>query len=169
MAGNGKTKRKYDPRRSLSAALRVGDRWHARQPLSDAQMRDLGIAYHVAFDLMRSGRGDEESWSTLACMTNIAVVFAEQGMGKEHLAALLRALEGIRRAKVRADASGRWAFDGDALAAIEHGLRIHDAQMEIATVGETRAVLAEVERRIGRKIGTRPTPDKVDNHERIAA
>jgi hypothetical protein len=165
MAGNRKPKRKYDPRRALSMALRVEDRFRTRQPLDESQTRDMGIAYHVAFDLMRSGRGDEESWSTLACMTNIAVVMAEQGIGGEHMAALARALDGIRRAKDRGRATGRWAFDGDALAAMVDALAIHDAQLEAATIGDTRAALAEVERRIGRKLGETPAAEP----QRLAA
>jgi hypothetical protein len=114
---------------------------------------------------MRSGRGNEESWSTLACMTNIAVVMAEQGIGGEHLALIARALDGIRRAKERGRASSRWAFDGDALAAMEHALAIHDAQLQVATIGDTRAALAEVERRIGHKLVDQPSAEQ----QRLAA
>lgn len=156
MPGNKKPKRKHDPRRALRAALRVDERARNRRPLHEKQTRDLGIAYHVSFDLMRSGRGTEETWSALACSMNIAIVMAEQGIGSEHLAPLVRALDGIKRAKERGRLTGRWALDGDAITAIENALAIHDAQLEAATTGEVRAALAEVERRIGKKFGEAP-------------
>lgn len=168
MAGNKRPNRKYDPRRALQAAFRVEERARNRQPLHETQTRDLGIAYHIAFEQMRSGRGTEEAWSALACATDIAIVMAEQGIGSEHLAPLVRALDGVKRAKERGQISGRWVFDGDAITALENALMIHDAQLEAATTGEVRAALAEVERRIGMKIGDALEEDAAEP-QRMAA
>lgn len=129
-------------------AVRVTQRMRNRMPLADDQTRDMGIAFHIAYDLMRDGRGDEEQWSTLACMIDIAVTLAQQGTGSEHLDELRAALDGIHRAKVRGDATGKWAFDGDALRAMETALAIHDAQLAVTTVGEALNAIAEVERQI---------------------
>jgi hypothetical protein len=118
-----------------------------REPMSESQARDLGIAYHVAFDRMLRA-GDEEAWNTVTCSLNIALVLAEHGLGKEYEPALVRALDGTFRAKLRAERTGRWAYDGDAINDIRDAFALHDEQMKIATVAEARAALAEVHRRI---------------------
>ncbi|MCA7945626.1 hypothetical protein LGM32_17305 [Burkholderia vietnamiensis] len=157
MAGTKKKPRaKYDPRRALSAAHRLDARAHGRRQLHDSQMRDLGIAYRIAFEQMRSGRGDVSTWSTIHGMTHMAIAIAERGIGHEHADALERALAGIERAERHGIATGRWLFDGDALSAVGAALNIHDAQLEAATIGDAREAITEAERRIDRKVGVRP-------------
>lgn len=154
MAGTKKPKRKYDPSKAVKTILNRREREYMQQPLYNDHMRDLGIAFHVAFDLMRSGRGDEETWSTLACVTDLALILAAKGLGEEHIEQLREALAGLRRTKERADATGRWAFDGDAMTAVALALEIHDAQLRAATVGEMREAMEDVQRQLGRKIGS---------------
>lgn len=154
-----KPKRKYDPRRALSAALRLDTMAHNRRRLNDAQIRDMGISYRIAFDLMRSGRGERANLATLECMTNIAIAMAEHGIGHEHAGSLERALGGIDRAERNGRATGRWLFDGDALSAVDTALDIHDAQLEVTTIGDAREAIKEAERRIDRKIGAQPAND----------
>ncbi len=138
----------YNPSRTVDRIERRVDKREQARPLQDDQMRDLGIAYRIAYDLLRTGLGNEESWSTLACVLDIASALAESGMGAEHLPTIRDALDGMHRAKERAQRTGRWALDGDALNAVRNGLAIHDAQVEAATKGDMRAAMAEVERRI---------------------
>ncbi|KVT92656.1 hypothetical protein WK60_13780 [Burkholderia ubonensis] len=160
MAGTKKKPRsKHDPRRALSAARRLDARAHGRRQLHESQMRDLGIAYRIAFDRMRSGRGDVSTWSTINGMTHMAIAMAERGIGHEHADALDRALAGVDRSERHGIATGRWLFDGDALSAVGTALDIHDAQLEAATIGDAREAINEAERRIDRKIGARPAND----------
>lgn len=81
-------------------------------------------------------------------MLDIASALAESDIGAEHLPTIRDALDGMQRAKERAQRTGRWALDGDALNAVRTALNIHDAQVGIATKGDMRAAMAEVERRI---------------------
>lgn len=138
----------YNPARTVERIVRRVDKREQARPLQDDQMRDLGIAYRIAFDLLRTGRGTEESWSTLTCVLDIASTLAESDMGAEHLPTIRDALDGLHRAKERAQRTGRWALDGDALNAVRKGLEIHDLQIDAATKGDMRAAMAEVERRI---------------------
>ncbi|MBN3822289.1 hypothetical protein G3O00_01480 [Burkholderia sp. Ac-20384] len=160
MAGTKKKPRsKYDPRRALSAAERLDARAHGRRRLLDSQLRDMGIAYRIAFDRMRSGRGDASTWSTLNGMMHIAAAMAERGIGYEHTDELDRALAGIERAERHGRESGCWTFDGDALSAVCDALIIHDAQLEVATIGDAREAIEEAERRIDQEMGARPAND----------
>lgn len=168
MPRSTKPRKKHDPRRALSMAQRLANRSIERQPLRDSQTRDLGIAYRVAFDLLRSGRGTEESWSTLACALDMADVFAGCGIGPEHEALIGDALDGMARAKERSKRTGRWVLDGDALNDVRNALMVYDAQIEAATVGDMREAIAEVERRIDAKFAL-PAAQGAAEPQRMAA
>lgn len=51
-----------------------------RTPLADDQQRDLGIAYHASLQALLRGHGTEQTWATLACSLNIALILCEQGI-----------------------------------------------------------------------------------------
>ncbi|WP_261533074.1 hypothetical protein [Burkholderia multivorans] len=153
MARNKKPRKQYRPRpsnrcASLGPIQRAAQALIDREPMSDDQARDLGIAYHMSLERMLKGSGDEETWSTVTCSLNIALVLAERGIGAEFEAQIVRALDGAFRAKQRADQTGRWVYDGDAIHEIREALAVHDEQMRVALVGEVRAALREVHRRI---------------------
>lgn len=118
------------------------------QLLSDDQITDLGIAYHMAFKDMVNGHANEQNWAIVVASLNIAVVLAERVAGGEYLACIVQAMEGAMRAKARAAKSGQWGFDGDAIKDIQTALEIHDAQVECSTKAEMRAALIEVRRRV---------------------
>jgi hypothetical protein len=97
---------------------------------------------------MRSGRGDEQQWGTVVFTLNMAMLLAEAGYGPEYEPLLARALEGAFRARLRADQSGKWGFDGPALTAIAEALEVHEAQLEAATQADILAARDEMKRRI---------------------
>ncbi|EPS1221633.1 hypothetical protein ACVBR5_000859 [Burkholderia cenocepacia] len=153
MARNRKPRKQYRPRPmgrcgALGPIQRAAQAMIDREPMSDDQARDLGLAYHLSLERMLKGTGDEESWSTVTCSLNIALVLAERGIGAEYEALFVRALDGAFRAKQRAAQTGRWAYDGDAIHDIREAFLVHDEQMQIALVGQVRAALNEVHRRI---------------------
>lgn len=49
--------KKYNPSRTVERIVRRVNRIEQARPLQDDQMRDLGIAYRIAFDLLRTGHG----------------------------------------------------------------------------------------------------------------
>ncbi|AJX59487.1 hypothetical protein AQ938_06700 [Burkholderia pseudomallei] len=153
MAKSKKPRRPYRPRPSsrcdaLGPIQRAAQAAIDRAPMSEDQARDLGIAYHLSLERMLKGTGDEEAWSTVTCSLNIALVLAERGIAADDVELLVRALEGAFRAKQRAAQTGRWAYDGDAIHDIREAFAVHDEQMRVALVGEVRAALNEVHRRI---------------------
>lgn len=130
----------------VCAALALYDA-DPRRPLSDDQVRDLGLNYRMAFRAMLNGGATEERWSICVCSLNIALVLAERGLGEEYIPRINEALAGAFRAKVRAGSIGSWGFDGPAIQAIKDAFDVHDEQLTLATKNETRAALHEVHRR----------------------
>ncbi len=150
-------KKSYKPRPvNCVAAFAVIDLLHAeahaaevaKRPLSSSQVADLGVGYWLAFDDMTQGRACAEKWAVVAGALNIALVLTDMGIGDAYQSWVVAALEGAFRAKVRADKSGTWGYDGEAISDIKDAFEVYDAQLNRATQDEMRKAVAEVYRRI---------------------
>ena len=146
MSRSKKPRRKYDPTRWLHRAVTANEQRRDANPLTDSQQRDLGLAYHIAFENMLK-RGSEEDWYILASSMNVALVLAERGYGEEFIPEVKAAMESLMDCKYRADRTGRWAFDGDGIQAMRTALTLHDQQCALATRAEIKAVLQAIVKR----------------------
>jgi len=145
--------KKYRPRLvaqagGLAAIAKCVARGQDAAPLAGDQLSDLGLAYWLSLEQLRTGAATEEAWSCVVTALNIAMAMTEADIGAEHEQTVVRALAGAFRAKTRSASSGNFRLDGDALRDIEAALTIHDAQMQVATRAETVAALQLVRRRI---------------------
>jgi hypothetical protein len=125
---------------------------HARgenaSTLTSDQTTDLGVAYWLSFENLRTGDANEESWSCVACALNVGLVLCEKGIGAEYVDALVKALDGCFRAKIRSAKSGNFRLDGEALRDIETALQIHDQQMAIAKRWEVTDAMNTIYKRL---------------------
>lgn len=112
------------------------------------QVTDLGVAYWLSFENLRSGDANEEAWSCVACSLNVARILCEKGIGAEYEQHLATALDGAFRAKMRSAKSGNFRLDGDALRDIEIALHIHDQQMALAKRWEVTAAMQTIYQRL---------------------
>ena len=119
-----------------------------RMPLADDQTRDLGLAYHLALQALLNGNGTEQTWSTLACSINIALLLSECGIEAAAIPTIKIAQEALLRVRDRAQRTGKWAFDGEGIRVILAAVNIHDEQVGIATRKQITDALHEVHRRI---------------------
>jgi hypothetical protein len=118
------------------------------RPIEDENLTDLGIAYWMAFREMVMGKSSESIWSVVTCSLNIALILCERGIGEEFKPYVIKALDGAFRAKVRADSTKTWRYDGEAISAIRQALEAHDEQIKLATKQQMREALNEVHRRV---------------------
>jgi hypothetical protein len=125
---------------------------HARgenaSTLKPDQVTDLGVAYWLSFENLRTGDANEESWSCVTCSLNVGLVLCEKGIGAEYEQALVKALDGAFRAKIRSAKTGNFRLDGEALRDIETALQIHDQQMAIAKRWEVTAAMNTIYKRL---------------------
>ena len=125
---------------------------HARgenaSPLKPDQVTDIGVAYWLSFENLRTGSASEEAWSCVACALNVALVLCEKGIGAEYVDSLVKALDGCFRAKIRSAKTGNFRLDGEALRDIETALKIHDQQMEIAKRWEVTEAMQTIYKRL---------------------
>ena len=121
---------------------------HTHITLAQDQRRDIGIAYRASLQAMLRGHGTEQTWSTLACTINLALMLAEQGIYPHTISTIKRAQEALIRSKSRAEKCGTWAFDGDGLRDILAVANSHDEQLELAKRSQVVQAIKEVHRRI---------------------
>lgn len=137
--------KQFKTRRDPSAFMRV---LVGVKPLDKSQQTEIGIAYHMAFEAMRKGVGQEGDFHTIACSLNIALILSERGYGAEWIDQIKAAQDGLMRCVARGQATGRWGLDGPAMTALSQALSLHDEQIELATQKEIREAVAEVHRRV---------------------
>jgi hypothetical protein len=143
MSRSQKPRKKYDPTRFISRIAVNAEKRRDANPLTSDQQRDLGLAYHIAFENMLK-RGSEEDWYILAGTLNVALVLAEKGYGEEFIPEVKAAMEALMATKYRADSTKRWAFDGQGIQAMRRALELHDQQCALATRAEIKVVLKTI-------------------------
>lgn len=143
---NRKGRKAYSPNRWISRIAVNAEKRRDANPLTDDQQRDLGLAYHIAFENMLK-RGSEEDWYCIASSLNVALVLAERGYGEEFISDIKLAMESVMDVKYRADRTGRWAFDGAGIQAMRIAFEIHDQQCAMATRAEIKAALQMIVKR----------------------
>lgn len=149
--------KKYRPKPAstgggLTVLAKVYERGEELVPLTGGQLTDLGVAYWLSLEQLRTGDANEEAWSCVACALNIGLVLCELEIGDQYQAEFRAALDGAFRAKVRSAKTGNFRLDGDALREITGALCIHDEQMALATRKEVTAAMRTVHARISEGI-----------------
>lgn len=137
--------RKRTPRQHLDPMAAIA----RRMPLADDQKTDLGIAYRMQLQMMLRGAGTEESWATLACSMNIALMLCEQHICGGAIETIKLAQDALLSSKARSFRTQKWAFSGDEARIVMRACSIHDEQLEFATKSQVTKALQEVHQRIG--------------------
>lgn len=145
--------KKYRPRPvgcagGLSAVAKVYARGEDAAPLTGTQLQDLGLAYWLNLEQLRSGAATEEAWSVVVTALNIGMALAENGVGADHEQTFTEALAGAFRAKTRSTRTKNFRLDGDAMRDIQAALAVHDQQMEIASRAQVVDAMNLVRRRV---------------------
>ncbi len=119
-------------------------------PMSRDEQLSTGALFGLSLAALREGRGSETEWANVVSMTNTSLVLAEYGFGPEHEPALVSALDGLFRAKERAQRTGKWGLDGDAMRAVALAFDVHQAQVEVVGQGHYTAAMNVVKQRVER-------------------
>jgi len=145
--------KKYRPRPvgaagGLSVVAKCYARGEDAAPLNDGQLQDLGLAYWLNLEQLRSGAATEEAWSVVVTALNIGMALAESGVGADHEQTFTDALAGAFRAKTRSARTKNFRLDGDAMRDIQAALAVHDQQMEIASRAQIVEAMNLVRQRV---------------------
>lgn len=121
-----------------------------QQQLTDDQLTDLGVAVRIGIENMRTGKGIERDWHTLAAAVNVSLVLCERGIGAAYLDDILTAQDALLNILERHRRTGCWAFDGSGYVALARAVEVHEAQLASITRDSARAAMLEVRRRVDR-------------------
>lgn len=119
---------------------------HSRKALDLTQLRDLMVAVHSSLRAIEDGAGTEDDITQLAVASNIALIFAERGLGTEYIPEVKEAQRHIVDAQERLKQSGKVGLTGPGMLAIRRMLELHDEQIKHpeANEGAMRSALREI-------------------------
>lgn len=87
-------------------------------------------------------------FTTLCDLVNISLLLTENDIGREYIPELHEARDGMQEAKQRYIKTNKLGFNAAELKAVKVALTIHQAQIDICTLGEFAEAFDEQERRI---------------------
>ena len=105
------------------------------KPVSQAGIVNIQIKNHQAIDSLRKGVADREDVDTIIEALNIAEALQRLGIGDEYRQEVRAAQDALYAASRRGiDREYRFVLKGQELAAINLGMEIHDAQIEVTAI-----------------------------------
>lgn len=143
----------YVPKRNfggggLLALLRIEARGENASPLREEQQADLGRNYWLSFTNLIQGSASFESWENCVGSLNMGLVLAEKVFDGQGELEIVEALDGLFKAKLHGDKTGRYRLDGDGIQAVRIALTTHDQQMKLAHRREIVDAIATVHQRV---------------------
>lgn len=102
------------------------------QPFTPAELLQLKTPYRVAFESLKTGRGSELDFHTLAAVVNVVLVMGEK-IGPECVEVAKLAQDALMHMLDRALRLKRWGVDAWALRNIPPALDLHDQLLELCT------------------------------------
>ncbi len=135
----------HNTRRDATAFVRL---FENRSLIPESHARKVGLAYHLALEEMRRGRGTDAAMNQLAYALNLALVLCELGFGPEQEARIHRAQEFLEHAVVGGRQGRRWHVSEEAYRAICPALEVHDQQIETATHADIRRAEEKIKERL---------------------
>lgn len=112
----------------------------------------LKIKNHAALANMVQGKGDRADIDVLIASMNISEALAiTADLGNEYRAEIQAAQDAIHHMGKRGLERNRFLFTGPELTAMNLGMEIHDAQLDVCTVGQLEKAIDFVTREITAK------------------
>jgi hypothetical protein len=105
------------------------------KPISQAGIVNVQIKNHHAIDALRKGIADREDIDSIIGAFNIAEALQRLGFGDEYKEELKEAQDALYAVSKRGvDREYRFVLKAQELVAINLGMEIHDAQIEVTTI-----------------------------------
>lgn len=134
------SKYKSDPMAMFKAINKV-------KPFDESERVRLNLPVRISFESMKTGKGVDEDFHTLAAAVNVALICAEKiDPAVEETA--IRARDALMRTLRRWKSTGRYGFDGPALFEIAECIDLHEQLIELQTPLQMQTAMKEVIRRM---------------------
>lgn len=136
------------PNSAAGVIARVRKAAKEAKPMPDENQTNVLLAYHQALLAMTNGYASPYHLDTVIYALNTGVILAGYGLGAEDLDLIATALDGVRRAQIRYQSTGKLGLDGDALVACRAAYVAHERQVKQATLGQLRSAVDEMYQRV---------------------
>lgn len=146
MASNKKPPKKYRPRPVIADPLNYVI--NGFKPVKAEHSLRVKLINHGSLLALTRGQGTRSEWDYMCTALNVAVVLAEQGVGDDYIEDIKAAMQAHAQCGKRYFKGQSFGYTGEQLSAVNVGLEIHDAQMDIVTVAQMERAHLEVARRI---------------------
>lgn len=146
---------KYMRKRLSSGGVRVDSLAHDKAvakitPFTNDEIMQLSIPSRIAFDLIKSGKAEENDFHTLAGAVNVSLVIAEK-INNEAIDAVKLGRDALVRCWNRFQKTGLVRFDGPALMDVPIVLDMHEQMLALCTPLQITDAAQEVMKRIDQK------------------
>jgi hypothetical protein len=137
-----RVKRSYtsDP----SAIYRLMNRFQAFTPV---ELVTLQTPVRVAFESLRTGRGEEADFHTLAAVVNVALIRSES-IDQLCVETCQRAQDALMAVLSRSKRLGKWGLDAAGLQDIPPAMDLHEQLLELSTPHQMQQAMQETLRRM---------------------
>ena len=127
------------------------------KPVADAGIVNVQIKNHQAVDALRKGIADHEDIDCIIAALNIAEALQRLGIGNEYRNEVRAAQDALYAVSKRGiDREYRFVLKAQELTAINLGMEVHDAQIEVTAIHHMEDALnivqAEIKNRKARVI-----------------
>jgi hypothetical protein len=140
--------------RATFTATQVSDEKQAElrerfaQHLDADKQKDWAVDCKTALVLLKNGNGGLDDWNKVTEVLNVALVLCERGFGPEWLDTIVEAQDQIFVVKMCFERTGAWGWSDAANDAINEGIDVYAAQLEVTKQADVLSAFAEVTRRI---------------------
>jgi len=108
-------------------------------------MLDLKIKNHGSMDALTKGVAKSADIDSLISMVNMTEAFARLGFGQEYSEVVRNGLQALRDVGKRGVTTGSFVLKAHEMNALNSVMELHDAQMEVVTLGDMDKAIALVQ------------------------
>jgi hypothetical protein len=108
-------------------------------------MLDLKIKNHGSMDALTKGVAKSTDIDSLISMVNMTEAFARLGFGQEYSEVVRDGLQALRDVGKRGVMTGSFVLKAHEMNALNAAMELHDAQMEVVTLGDMDKAIALVQ------------------------
>lgn len=136
----------YRPKRVVTNTLAAFFGGMSKQHAGHLQETLLSL--HVCISNLARGVADANDWDNINQAINMAIIFAENGIGDEWRADILAGRDAMAECVLRFQRTGKIGINGDELKAINAAISVHDAQIEAVRGKDVDFAAKELNRRL---------------------
>lgn len=116
--------------------------------LHDTYLVDLKIMNHAAMTALTQGRATRADMDVLIAMNNITEALWRMGFGREYEDVMREGHTALVEIATRGAATGRFIVRASDMNALNTMMELHDAQMDVITVGDMERAIALAKREV---------------------